>query len=92
MSDLQAFPEEMTGMSSTLDGSADELDAMGRAPIANAGESIAFVADLVAKLSQASAAVSAGLHEGAADVRASRDEYVRADGRAADGMPGQAGR
>lgn len=92
MSDLEAFPEEMTGLASALDDAAGKLDAMGQAPVANAGESIALVAELVGKLSQASAGVSAGLHHGADEIRASRDEYVRTDGAAADGMPTQPGR
>lgn len=87
MGELQTFPEEMNGLATSLDDAGGKLDAMGKAPVANAGESIALVAEAVGRLSQASLGVSNGLHKAAADIRASRDEYVRNDGTAADGMP-----
>lgn len=80
-------PGEMEGLATGLETAAAKLDAMGRAPMANAGESIALVAEAVAKLAQASAGVSGGLHQAADGVRASRDEYLRADEAAANAMP-----
>lgn len=80
-------PEEMDGLATGLEDAAANLDTMEQAPMANAGESIAMVAEALGRLTQASAGVSGGLHESAEGIRASRDEYLRADEEAANGMP-----
>lgn len=80
-------PEEMDGLANGLEDAAANLDAMEQAPMANAGESIALVAEALGRLTQASVGVSGGLHQGADNIRASRDEYLRTDEEAKQGMP-----
>ncbi|MHA6802801.1 hypothetical protein [Salinifilum ghardaiensis] len=87
MDSFKCIPEELETLARGLDDAADTLDEMGQAPVANAGESIALVAQAVARLSQASVGVSGGLHQAAEDLRATRYEYRRIDQDAADGMP-----
>lgn len=87
MNGFKNEPGEMDGLATGLENAAAKLDGMGRAPVANAGESIAMVAEAVGRLSQASVGVSGGLHQGADSIRASRDEYLRTDEEAANGMP-----
>lgn len=79
-------PEEMDGLATGLENAAANLDTMEQAPVANAGESIAMVAEALGRLTQASVGVSGGLHQGADSIRASRDEYLRAGEEAANGM------
>lgn len=92
MDRFRNVPGEMDRLAADLDEAASKLDSTGRAPMANAGESIALVAEAVARISEAAVGVSGGLHKAADDVRACRDEYLRNDQQAADGMPTPPGR
>ncbi|GAA4851410.1 hypothetical protein GCM10025787_38320 [Saccharopolyspora rosea] len=87
MADIRNRTDEMDRLAEELEHGTQALDGMGPAPLANAGESIALLAEAVARVSKASAGISGELHMVADEIRASRDEYRRADGAGADGMP-----
>lgn len=87
MNDIKNTLQEMEGLAASLDGGASGLDGVPQAPFANTGESIGAVAEALGRLLGASAGVSGGLHQLSEEVRAAREDYLRSDGSAVDGMP-----
>lgn len=91
MTDIQVLLGELESLSRKVESGTDSLDAMEPAPVANAGESLAIVAEAIGRFAQVSAGVSGGLHQSADDVRAARDVYARADRDGAGDLHGIGG-
>ncbi|GAA0552922.1 hypothetical protein A8924_1134 [Saccharopolyspora erythraea NRRL 2338] len=87
MADFRTRMDEMGGLADETESGTRTLDAMGAPPLANAGESIALLADAVARVAKTSAGISGELRMVAGEIRASRDEYRRVDESGANGMP-----
>ena len=87
MADIRNIAGEVEALARSLEAGTDGLSSMGKAPVANAGESIGILAGAISQLSEASAGVIGGLHQSAEDVRTANAAYQRSDDTAADGMP-----
>lgn len=88
MGDIEVSPQELDSLAQKLESGTDSLDAMDTAPVANAGESLAILAQAIGRFAEVSAGVSGGIQQSSNDVRAAKDEYVRADQGGADDLHG----
>lgn len=82
MNEMRARPSEMDSLANTLRSGGAGLESIGTPPMANAGESIAVLAEAVGNICRASGGVCEGVHRTIGDIDEAKKRYMQSDERA----------